>query len=531
MLFTSYEFIGFVALLLVLYYLIPKRFQWMLLLVASYVFYILADPMYLPYILVTTFTTYAAALIMQKDADKTSDYLKLHKEDMEKDARKAYKAARKKVRARIMTLCILINVGILMFVKYVNFIIGNVNSVLQVGDPAGQFALLDVIVPMGISFYTFMALSYIIDVYRGTVRAESNPGKLALFITFFPHIVQGPISRYGDLSVTLFEEHAFDKTKVSFGLQRIMWGFFKKLVVADRIMPAVTTVIGDTEGGHRGMYALVCVIFYTIELYADFTGGIDITIGIAEALGITVKENFERPYFSMSLKEYWRRWHITMCSWFRDYIFYPVSGSKWLQKFTKFSRKTFGEKVGRRLPVYISSFIVWFTTGLWHGASWNFIVWGLLNYLVLMISEEFEPLYDRFHNRFKWSNTRAYDLFRILRTFLLICVLNLFDCFEHVGDTFKMLASIFTVHNWNELAEGGLLNIGMSGLDYLIILLAVIVMITVSLIQRKESVRVQIAALKYPVRVLIWFGLFLCILLVGAYGIGYDSSQFIYNRF
>ena len=387
MLFTSYEFIGFVALLLVLYYLIPKRFQWMLLLVASYVFYILADPMYLPYILVTTFTTYAAALIMQKDADKTSDYLKLHKEDMEKDARKAYKAARKKVRARVMTLCILINVGILMFVKYVNFIIGNVNSVLQVGDPAGQFALLDVIVPMGISFYTFMALSYLIDVYRGTVRAESNPGKLALFITFFPHIVQGPISRYGDLSVTLFEEHAFDKTKVSFGLQRIMWGFFKKLVVADRIMPAVTTVIGDTEGGHRGMYALVCVIFYTIELYADFTGGIDITTGIAEALGITVKENFERPYFSMSLKEYWRRWHITMCSWFRDYIFYPVSGSKWLQKFTKFSRKTFGEKVGRRLPVYISSFIVWFTTGLWHGASANFALWGLYYFVFLIIEK------------------------------------------------------------------------------------------------------------------------------------------------
>ena len=173
-------------------------------------------------------------------------------------------------------------------------------------------------------------------------------------------------------------------------MQRIMWGYFKKLVIADRILVAVNTIIRDPEV-YQGAFALVGMLFYAFQLYADFTGGIDITIGIAQVLGIEVKENFNRPYFSKSIAEYWRRWHITLGTWFRDYLFYPISVSKPMMKVFKFTRERFGGAIGRRIPVYISTITVWFVTGIWHGASWNFIAWGMANCVVIIISQELEP--------------------------------------------------------------------------------------------------------------------------------------------
>jgi D-alanyl-lipoteichoic acid acyltransferase DltB (MBOAT superfamily) len=268
-----------------------------------------------------------------------------------------------------------------------------------------------------------------------------------------------------------------------------------------------------------------------VELYADFTGGIDITIGIAQTMGITVTENFNRPYFSKSLKEYWRRWHITMCTWFKDYVFYPVSICKPMQKFTKFCRARFGDAIGKRLPVYLASLTVWFATGVWHGASWNFIVWGLGNAVILLVSEELEPLYAKFHTRFSVDGKLWYKIFQIGRTFLLVCCLNMFDCYSSVKDTFRAFASMFTATNWRIFWDGSLLTIGLSMLDYGILAFGVLVMFSVSMIQRRGSVREQIAQRPYPVRFILWYGLFVLVLLLGAYGIGYDASQFIYNRF
>jgi D-alanyl-lipoteichoic acid acyltransferase DltB (MBOAT superfamily) len=367
-------------------------------------------------------------------------------------------------------------------------------------------------------------------VYRGTVEAEKNPFKLALFVSFFPQLIQGPISRFSQLSETLYQEHPFNSTTVCRGLQRMLWGYFKKMVIADRILTGVSTLIGDL-GTYHGAYAFAGMLFYTVELYADFTGGIDITIGIAQTMGITVTENFNRPYFSKSLKEYWRRWHITMCTWFKDYVFYPVSICKPMQKFTKFCRAHFGDAVGKRLPVYLASLTVWFATGVWHGASWNFIVWGLGNAVILLVSEELEPLYTKFHARFSVDGKLWYKIFQIGRTFLLVCCLNMFDCYSSVKDTFRAFASMFTATNWQILWDGSLLTIGLSMLDYGILIFGVLVMFCVSMIQRKGSVRTQIARKPYPVRFIIWYGLFLLVLLLGAYGIGYDASQFIYNRF
>lgn len=530
MFFTSYEFLGFAAVLFLAYYLIPKKWQWPLLLVASYVFYFIAGPEYLIYILTTTVTTYFTACLIAKKAERQSAYIAEHKGELSREEKKEYKSKQKGIRFRWLVGCLVLNIGILIVVKYTNFFIENINGVLDAFGKTGQISFVTLALPMGISFYTFQAMGYLIDVYRGTVQAEKNPFKLALFISFFPQLIQGPISRFGDLSQTLYQGHSFDSRTVCYGLQRMLWGYFKKMVIADRILTGVSTIIGDI-GTYHGAYAFVGMLFYTVELYADFTGGIDITIGIAQTMGITVQENFERPYFSKSLKEYWRRWHITMCTWFKDYVFYPVSICRPMQKFTKFSRKHFGEAVGKRLPVYLASLTVWFATGFWHGASWNFIVWGLANAVILLASEELEPLYARFHGRFHVDGNFFYKLFQVARTFLLVCCLNMFDCYVSVGDTLRAFGSMFTAQNWHIIWDGSLLQLGLSMLDYGILLVGVVILLAVSLLQRRGSVRERIAGWHYPARFAVWYGLFLIVLLMGAYGIGYDASQFIYNRF
>ncbi len=529
MLFTSYGFLGFLAVLFLLYYIIPRKCQWVLLLGAGYLFYFLAGAEYVPYLLVTTVTIWFAACRIEDNADRQAAYLKEHRAELSKEEKKAYKDRQKKVRLGWILGGILLNIGILAVLKYTNFAIANINGLLGAFGRTGRLSFLTLALPLGISFYTFQAVGYLIDVYRGTVRAQRNPFRFALFVSFFPQLVQGPISRFGDLAESLYGEHKFDGKTVSFGLQRILWGYFKKMVIADRMLVGVNAIIGDTDAYH-GAYVLVGMFFYALELYADFTGGIDITIGIAQTLGITLQENFQRPFFSKSLKEYWRRWHTSMGTWFRDYIFYPISVCKLMQKFNKFSRRHFGENVGKRLPVYLSSFVVWFATGIWHGASWNFIAWGLGNWAVLMVSETLEPLYARFHQRFG-AGGKGYAAFEVARTFLLVSMLRTFDCYRSVPVTFRMFGSLFTARNWNILWDGSLLCLGLTALDYGILAVGAFVLVSVSLIQRKGSVRERIAAKPYPLRFALWYGLFLAVLLAGAYGIGYDARQFIYNQF
>lgn len=529
MLFTSYEFLGFLGALFLLYYIVPRRYQWPLLLAASYLFYFCANPLYLVYIIATTATVYFAACRIEDNAQSQAAFLKAHRAELSREEKKAYKDRQKSVRLRWIVAGLLLNLGVLAVVKYTNFAIANINGILSAFGGTGQLSFVNLALPLGISFYTFQALGYLIDVYRGTVEAQRNPFRFALFVSFFPQLIQGPISRFGDLSASLYGPHDFDGRTVSFGLQRILWGYFKKLVIADRILTGVQTVIGDTET-FGGAYVLVGMLFYALELYADFTGGIDITIGIAQTLGITLQENFERPFFSKSLKEYWRRWHISMGTWFRDYIFYPISVSKPMQKFTRFSRSHLGEVVGKRLPVYLASFAVWFATGIWHGASWNFIAWGLGNWLVLMVSESMEPLYEKFHARFG-AGGRLYQAFAVVRTFLLVSVLRTFDCYRSVPITFRMFGSLFTARNWGILWDGSLLGLGLTALDFCILAVGTLVLLAVSLAQRRGGVRERIASWPYPARFLLWYGLFLTVLLAGAYGIGYDSSQFIYNQF
>ncbi len=525
--FATWEFLGFLAVLFLLYHTLPVKCRKPLLLAASLAFYACAGWEGLCFILTTALTSYFAALGMDRIREEQEAYIKAHKE-LTREEKKAKRAAGTVRLRRILAICLLFNLAILLVVKYADFFLSSARGLfgLEQGRPLG------LIMPLGISFYTLQVTGYLVDVYRGTVRAEKSLWKHVLFVSFFPQVIQGPISRYGDLSKTLFNAEKTPAKEFFFGLERILWGFFKKLVIADRLAIFVGKVIGD-PGTYRGPYVLLAMILYTLELYADFTGGIDITIGTAQALGIRVAENFNLPYFSTSLKEYWRRWHISMCSWFRDYVFYPVSTSRFMRRFTGLVRGRLGDKAARKLPLYLASLAVWFCTGLWHGANWNFIVWGLLNWAILMISQELEPLYDRFHKRFAWSNTAPYRVFMILRTFIfIICTMNLFDCYATVGETFGAFGSLFTAGGWQALTDGSMLKLGLSAVDFIVLAFSLLLVLLVSLKkQRKGSVRELLAQRPFALQLMLWGGLLLCIILFGIYGIGYDASQFIYNRF
>lgn len=502
----------------------------MLLLAASYIFYFLADPRYLIFIAITTISTFVFGFLMDRLKTKQTDFLDGQKATISKEDKKEYKARIKAQQRKWFIICILINFGILVFIKYSNFTIANVNFFLEKFGSDTRLTFLNIIMPMGISFYIFQSMSYLIDVYRGKFSAEKNIFRFALFVSFFPQLVQGPISRFDDLSQTLFAQHSFDKRNVSFGLQRILWGLFKKLVIADRILVAVNTIIKSPDD-YSGVFVFIGMMFYAIQLYADFTGGIDITIGIAEVLGIKVKENFNAPFMARSITEYWRRWHITMGTWFRDYLFYPISVSKPMLNLARASRRRFGEGVGKRIPVYISTLVVWLATGAWHGSEWNFIVWGLMNGVVIIISQEFEPLYARFHGRFDVKENTAYKAFTVVRTVLLMSSLRMFDCYMDVPLTFKMFGSMFT--NWNlpKLFDKNLMGFGLTGADYLVLAVGIGIMIISGIKRDDGDIREHLAMKPAAFRYAIFYILIIAVIVLGAYGVGYDSSQFIYNRF
>ncbi len=541
MLFTSYAFIGFVILLVALYYVLPKKAKWPLLLLGSYVYYYFAGWKFLFFILAVTVITYVAGILISRNKARAdarfAEMKRLEKsgegdpEKVGKEARKLYKESQKKTRRRIMAIGITLALLILAVVKYTNFTIHNINGLLSAFHVSKRIGFLTILKVTGISFYTFQSVGYVIDVYRDRHEAQKNFFKYALFVSFFPQLVQGPISRYGDLSKELYTPHAFSGRVVGRGLERVIWGYFKKLVIADRILPAVNTMIEAPES-YKGVFVFCVMMFYALELYADFTGGIDITIGIAEMLGIPVKENFERPFFSKNIAEYWRRWHITMGTWFTDYIFYPISVSGPMLKLSKWSRKHLPERMGKRVPVYLASFVVWFTTGIWHGASWNFIVWGLGNFVVIMISQELEPLYAKFHKKVNTDGSTVYKSFQVGRTILLMSALRLFDCYRDVPLTFKMFGTMFTTWNWKAVGNGTLLQLGIGRADYVILILGTILLFAVSMAGRSGSVRDKLEKkLPMPARWGLFTVLFLVVVVFGAYGLGYDASQFIYNQF
>lgn len=517
---TSVGFVLFAAVLLLAYYLVPKKAQWILLLTASYVFYLWAGIEYLVFILFTTVTTWLATTYMGRCYEKQEHYLSRNS-DLSREEKKACKAATKKRCKTPMLLCVVLNFAVLAFCKFL------ITEPFSSAAKDGTFSFLTLGIPLGISFYMFQSVGYVVDVYRGSVKAEKNPFKLALFVSYFPQLIQGPISKFSQLAPQLYAPHPFDGKEFSFGLQRMLWGYFKKLVIADRIAAAVIVLRGPEFTG-VGFFLLTIV--YAIQLYADFTGGIDMVLGFSQAMDIKLTENFHRPFFSKNIAEYWRRWHISLGEWMKGYIFNPISVSGPMLKLSKAARTKLGN-FGKRLPVYIATFATWFATGIWHGITPNFILWGMMNCVVIIISEELQPLYKKFHNRFHFKEKAWYSAFEMLRMFLLMNFIRIIDLFPNVGEYFSRMGSLVTDFNFRIFTDGTLAKLPLTGLDYGILLGGIVLMFTVSLIQEKKGSIRELLWVRPCLRYVLVIALLVVVILMGSYGIGYNANDFIYNQF
>ena len=520
MTFLSGGFFLLVEALLITYYVLPKRFRYLALLAGSVVFYALAGRAYLPFLAITVVTVYAAALWLGRSLAKQKAYVAEHKKDLSREALTAYKKGEGRKRSLLFLLCLLLNLGLLGALKYTGFLLSAFRAPFSVNW----------VLPLGISFYTFQSIGYLIDVKRGKYAPERNFLKYALFASFFPQMIQGPISRYDMLSTTLYEGADFDLDRLGRGLARVAWGACKKLLVADRLAPALSLLFGAQAESYRGGWVFLGMVLYALRLYADFTGGIDMALGVGELFGVTMPENFDRPYLSKNIEEYWTRWHMTMGGWFRDYVFYPLNVSKTFLKWTKGLRTKFGDSFLSRLPLYAATLVTWLATGVWHGSGWNYALWGLTNGVVIIISLTLKPLYERFHSRFPGlKEKKAYGAFEIVRTFLLMCLVRLWDCYAGPGGVWRAFRSLFTTFNAGAVLSGlSVLGLPLSG--WIVVLAMAALMLFVSLKQGEGSFRTKY--LNTPAR--LWTAaalLLLLCLLLGAYGPGYTASDFIYGQF
>ena len=416
----------------------------------------------------------------------------------------------------------------LAVVKYSNFAIENINSVLGLigKEPIG---LLGMGLPLGISFFTFQSVSYAIDVYQGKYECEKNIFKMGLFVSFFPQLLQGPIGRYDRLGKQLNSGHSFNLKNVEYGLQRIGWGLFKKVVIADRAAVLVLNVFNNYEA-YSGFHYIMAVLMYSVDLYMDFSGGIDIVIGAAQMFGITMDENFRQPYFSRSISEFWRRWHITLGTWMKDYIFYPFSLSKSMAKFGKWSKKKFGNNVGKLLPVGLADILVFFVVGVWHGAAWKYIMYGIYNGVIVAGSGMLAPVYAKIQEKLhinpkKWW----YQGFCIIRTFILVNIGFYFDMANDLRAANAMLVQTVTKAHISQLSMAAVKAVGLTSQDLLIVIAGCIIIFVVSLLKEKGiNIRETIASYNIVIRWIIYIGFIMFILI---YGSTSTTSDFIYANF
>ena len=542
MTYTSLNFIFFVLATALVYFVLPfKKYRWTVLLAASIFFYCTWSYQLGAFMLFTTLSTYLIALWLNRVSVKSKAVLKEHKSEWSRDDKKKYKN-KTKVRMRlVMTLALLLNFGILAFLKYYNFFAGSLNDILGAFSLDFSAPSLKLILPLGISFYTFQSMGYIVDVYREKTAPQKNPLKLLLFVSFFPQIIQGPISIYDQLAVQLFEGHDFDFTRFKHGCELIMWGFFKKLVIADRAVIAITAVTADYNK-FGGTTLTFTVLLYALQLYADFSGGIDISRGVAQIFGVDMIDNFKRPYFSRSINEYWRRWHISLGAWLKNYLFYPVAMSNAFitaskkMKGTRFGKTAAGAHISKVLPTSVASLIVFLVVGIWHGASWKYVAFGAWNGMIIMVSILLEPLFisakDKLH--IKDTNIPFMLFFQMFRTFLIVLVGYVFDVAPSFSQAMRTFWLFFTNQNF-KLGYSQISDLGLGKKDYLVVLIGGLIIFIASIIQERAKngldIRHMLDQKPFILRFALLFVALISIVVFGIYGSGYSAADFVYAQF
>lgn len=474
--FTSLSFIIFIGLAFLVFKI--ARYKWQSLLLISIFYYASYSPKAFVYLFFVIVSTYLAGLYLEKKKSKV-----------------------------FLSLVLLLNFGLLGLVKFTSF------------------SLFKNIIPLGISFYIFMATSYIIDIYRKKYKAQRNIFKYALFVSFFPQMVQGPIGRYDELEGNLYGGNS-NSRDISFGLLLILFGYFKKLVIADRAR-ILTAKVFSSPDEFSGIFVFIAIIFYSIQIYGDFSGGIDVARGVAYLFGIKLPENFKRPFFADSLTDYWRRWHITLGAWMRDYVFYPLSLSRVFAYINKKSRRTLGRKFGKYLTLSISTFVVYFIIGIWHGAGLNFMAFGIYNGLLITLGLLFEDNFKKIKDSFGISPTsKALKLFQILRTSLLVFMGRYFTRSENLSQAIFMLKKTFTDRNFR------FGQIGLKTSDYWILFVSVLILFIISYSEEKNlDVKEKILEWKPSWQFVFVFIALAYVLYFGIFSSNFTAVDFIYRNY
>lgn len=484
----------------------------------------------LGFICVTIISMYFFALKIDKTNKNQAEFLALHKSEMSIEERKTYKAKNKKKRKMFLTLGIVINILMLVVMKYTNFLIDNLNGIISWFSKKTKLGHLNLFLPLGMSFYIFQGIGYLTDVYWQKTTAETNFIKFALFTCYFPKVMQGPILRYDEIKTQLFEEHKFDYTQFTNGLKRALYGYMKKLVIADTLLGFINFGFGNI-GELSGLEALLLIVFYFFEDYADFSGYMDISIGLSNCFGIVLPENFNHPYFAIGIDDYWRRWHSTLGQWFKDYIFYPLSTSRLSLKLGKLVKKIAPE-FGKKIPAICGLFVVWFLTGLWHGASWNYVLWGLYFGVIIILSVTFQPLINKFYKVTKWKGKWYWKTFQHIRTLFLLAVGKSIFMTNSLSDVGRLFVKVFSFSdNYIDITN---INNQLGYISMIVAILGAVIVFVVDIIQEckpQTSFLEKLNATPIYVQWPLLIGLLLIVIWFGFYGSGLPHYGFGYIQF
>lgn len=470
MIFSSFKFLFFLAIVVLIYYIVPKKYRWTVLLLGSMYFYYCSKAVFIPFVGGVSVFSYLTARIISLKYEK----IDLESFNLEKDEAKELRAKGSAFCKRILILALIIILGLLVYTKIAKYV---VNSFAHIEG-------FNVIVPLGISYFTFSTVGYMLDVYWKRYKAEKNFFKYLLYVIYFPHITQGPIPRYDKLSESLFAEHAFSYEKICEGCSRILWGFFKKQIIADVAGIVVESVFGSWETQNY-ITILFGTFMYAIQVYVDFAACMDMALGISHMFGVDLEENFRQPYFSRSVEEFWRRWHITLGKWFKDYLCMPVSVCKPVKNLSKKMRKKYGNTAGKNTVTISALIAVWICTGLWHGTGLNYVLWGCWQGGIIIFSTLMEKNYSK-AKKFLRINEDAiwWKGFQMIRTFILCGIIpRLLTRAASVSVAVILFGRVLTLHGSSETVVGILNNSGVNCGRLIAMLIGILALFTVSVLK------------------------------------------------
>ena len=523
MTFFTWSFLLLLIVTFIAYYTVPRNWQWGVLLLSGCVFYYLAGGLKAcAFLLATSLITFFTGLSMQKTADEGKE---LAAQAPDRQQRNAVKDRTKKTLKRKMWAGAGADLLILGYSKYLNFLLAQLAGLFGME----QVPYLKVVVPLGISFYTFQSVGYLADINLGRVTAQRNFPKFLLFTSFFPSIVQGPISKYGDLAEQLYAGRGYDHENTVAGVTRMLWGYVKKMVIADRAGVLVNEVFSNyAEKDYRGFTVLLAVLVYGVQIYSDFSGGIDVTMGVARCLGIRLEENFRQPFFSGTVTEFWQRWHISLGTWMKDYVFYPLALSKPFGKLGKKCSKAFGPAVGKLIAPTLASFIVFVLVGFWHEASWKYIVYGVYHAVMVASASLLEPLYARSREKLHINaESVLWKGFRMLRTLFFISLGRYLTRAKDLSSALELMGRTLSPTGGTDL-----FSLGLDRANFFFLLVCIAVLFTVDAVEAKKGpLSEKISRRELYVRLCIHCAAMLILLLFGWYGRGFEAAGFIYQEF